>query len=259
MGDFILSLPAMEHLRAEYTEVWAASRNLPLARFADRTRSIATTGLDLVGLADVEPPAEVFEELGGFDSIVSWYGANRPEFRQAVEGLPFRFLRAVPEEGAGRHAADFYLEQVSGGSGAIPRLGCPRQDEGFAAIHPFSGSPRKNWPLDHFRELSRVLGRRMPVKWIVERGSQRVKGVEVQPPIDDLFELGCWLARARVYIGNDSGVTHLAAAAGARVVALFGPTDPAVWAPRGPLVRVLATGGPMASIPVERVAEAVLG
>jgi ADP-heptose:LPS heptosyltransferase len=99
----------------------------------------------------------------------------------------------------------------------------------------------------------------MPVKWIVERGSPEVEGVEVQPPIDDLYELGCWLARSRIYIGNDSGVTHLAAAAGTRVVALFGPTDPAVWAPRGPLIRVLATDGPMALITVDRVAEAVLG
>jgi ADP-heptose:LPS heptosyltransferase len=46
-----------------------------------------------------------------------------------------------------------------------------------------------------------------------------------------------------VYIGNDSGISHLAAAAGAPVVALFGPTDPAVWAPRGPRVRILAAAG----------------
>jgi ADP-heptose:LPS heptosyltransferase len=42
------------------------------------------------------------------------------------------------------------------------------------------------------------------------------------------------LAAARLYIGNDSGVTHLAAAIGCKTVAVFGPTDPKVWAPRGP-------------------------
>ncbi len=47
-----------------------------------------------------------------------------------------------------------------------------------------------------------------------------------------------WLARASLYIGNDSGITHLAAAVGTPVLAMFGPTDPAVWAPRGPNVRV---------------------
>jgi len=56
--------------------------------------------------------------------------------------------------------------------------------------------------------------------------------------IHNLYELACWLGRARLYVGNDSGITHLAAAAGAPVLALFGPTDPSVWVPRGPNVRV---------------------
>ncbi len=264
IGDFVLSLPAMECLRAEYTEVWASARNLPLARFADRVRSIAATGLDLVGLPEVEPPARLLEELEGFDSIVSWYGANRPEFRQAVTHLPFHFLRAVPEPGSGLHAADFYLRQAVGAGGreadAIPHLGCPREEGDFAAIHPFSGSPKKNWPLERYQELGRLLARRLPVKWIIERGSEGVGGVDLEPPIDDLYELACRLAQSRCYIGNDSGVTHLAAAAGARVLALFGPTDPAIWAPRGSHVRVISTsrpGGPMTSISVEEVLAAV--
>ena len=56
--------------------------------------------------------------------------------------------------------------------------------------------------------------------------------------IDDLYELACWLAGAGLYIGNDSGITHLAAAVGTPVLAFFGPTDPEVWAPRGPHVRM---------------------
>ena len=78
--------------------------------------------------------------------------------------------------------------------------------------------------------------------------------------MDDLYQLACWLARARIYIGNDSGITHLAAAAGAPVVALFGPTDPRVWAPRGERVRIVATarpGEPVERIAVQRVTEAV--
>jgi ADP-heptose:LPS heptosyltransferase len=51
--------------------------------------------------------------------------------------------------------------------------------------------------------------------------------------------LARWLARARLYAGNDSGITHLAAAVGTPVLALFGPTNPEVWAPRGPNVRVV--------------------
>jgi hypothetical protein len=112
IGDFIVSLPALECLKADYLEIWAASQNVPLARFADRSRSIASTGLDLLGVTD--PPASLIGELRAFDSIVSWYGANRPEFRQltAALGLPFTFFPALPQRGAGLHATDFYLQQV---------------------------------------------------------------------------------------------------------------------------------------------------
>ena len=51
--------------------------------------------------------------------------------------------------------------------------------------------------------------------------------------IEDLYELGCRIAGASLFVGNNSGITHLAAAVGTTVVALFGPTDPLVWAPRG--------------------------
>ncbi len=239
LGDFIVSLPALEHLRTEYFEVWTTSRNAPLVRFADQTRSIASTGLDWVGI-DVAPE-RLMSELRGFDSIVSWYGANRPEFRQAVAdlGLSFEFHSALPPDEAEVHAIDFYLKQVGAAAGAIPRIPCDAKRENFAVIHPFSGSPRKNWPLENFRALASKLERVMPVRWCA--------GPE-DPPlgnalrIEDLYELACWLAKARLYIGNDSGVTHLAAAVGTPVLALFGPTDPTVWAPRGPNVRVACYG-----------------
>jgi ADP-heptose:LPS heptosyltransferase len=76
----------------------------------------------------------------------------------------------------------------------------------------------------------------MPVRWCAGREDAALD--EPVTRIDDLYELAQWLAGAGLYIGNDSGVTHLAAAVGTPVVALFGPTDPAAWAPRGPNVRV---------------------
>ena len=75
----------------------------------------------------------------------------------------------------------------------------------------------------------------MPVKWCAGEEDPPLPGAV---RIDDLYELACWLAKARLYIGNDSGITHLAAAVGTPVLALFGPTDPEVWAPRGQNVRV---------------------
>ena len=239
IGDFIVSLPAVECLRAGYLEVWAASQNVPLVRFADRVRAIASTGLDLAGVT--APPPRLIEELGGFDSIVSWYGATRPEFRAWVreQGLPFLFFRALPAEGADLHAVDFYLDQVQTlaecASDGIPRIPCPVEHENFAVIHPFSGSPKKNWPLERFRALARELERTMPVRWCA---GPEDPALERAVHIDDLYELACWLARARLYVGNDSGITHLAAAVGTPVLALFGPTDPRVWGPRGENVRI---------------------
>src|SRR5437879_3176602 len=84
IGDLIVSLPALECLRAGYTAVWAPERNLPLIRFADAVRSIGATGLDLLGLPGIAPPPPLITTLRSFDSIISWYGAARPEFRTAV-------------------------------------------------------------------------------------------------------------------------------------------------------------------------------
>jgi heptosyltransferase-3 len=234
----------MESLKADYIEVWAASQNLPLARFAHRTRSIASAGLDML---EFTPSERLTAELQTFDSIISWYGANRAEFRNAVHNLPFEFYSAIPPSDCAIHAADFFASQVGSIIPAIPRIDCPRTGGDFAVIHPFSGSPKKCWPLDRYRELARRLP--MPVRWCAGPEESLPDAVR----IDDLYELGCWLATARLYIGNDSGITHLAAAVGTPVVALFGPTDPRVWAPRGPNVRVMAKNS-MESITLDEVA-----
>ena len=73
-----------------------------------------------------------------------------------------------------------------------------------------------------------------------------------------LRTLGAVLARAGLFIGHDSGVSHLAAAWHAPTLALFGPTDPALWAPVGPRVRVLrAPRGQMEELSVDEVLSAV--
>lgn len=242
IGDFVVALPAMECLRSDYLEVWTSAPNVPLARFADRARSIASTGLDLLGITD--PPPGLIETLGGFDSIVSWYGANRPEFRELVAalGLSFQFFPALPPLDAGLHAVDFYLHLVGQAcslpaNDAVPRIACPpspRRD--FAVIHPFAGSRKKCWPLERFQELARRLAASLSVAWCAGPEEELAGAAR----FEDLYDLACWLATARLYIGNDAGPTHLAAAVGTPVVALFGPSDPRVWAPRGPRVEIAA-------------------
>jgi heptosyltransferase III len=253
IGDCILSLPTIEYLRIDDTEVWVPSQVAPLIRFAP-ARSIASTGLDLMGLPGIDPPPALVETLRSFQSIVSWYGTNRPEFRQQVRslGLPFEFFDALPPPGANIHAADFFLKQPGGAGDAVPRIQfppVPRED--FVIIHPFSGSARKNWPLDRFRELAGRLN--FPVRWCA--GPE--EALDDAEHFNDLYELGSWLRTARVYIGNDSGITHLAAAAGTPVVAIFGPTDPAVWSPRGARVRLVSADG-LENVTVDQVLEAVI-
>ena len=218
IGDVILSLPMLEAARADYTEVWAPRPLLPLIRFADRTRALADTGLDLLGVID---DARV-PSLEAFDSIYSWYGANRPQFRDAVRRLPFEFFPALPPPAEG-----------------IPRIAVPAAPaENFVVIHPFASSPAKRWPLENFRAVAAAL--EAPVKWTA--GPE--EPLEDAVRFDDLYELGCWLSTARAYIGNDSGIAHLAAAVGTPVLAIFLTTDPRIWAPRGPHVAVLERPAP---------------
>jgi heptosyltransferase-3 len=244
----------MEFLQAESTEVWLPTVVAPLVRFADRVRGIAATGLDLLGIEDHTPPELLTAALQSFDSIVSWYGENRPEFREAAMSANpnWAFLKALPSDGCGLHAVDFFARQAGAPAGLSPRIPVQQPTRhGAAVIHPFSGSRKKNWPLEQFQELASRLVQ--PVKWLA--GPEDV--LVGADRFDGLGELADWLAGARVYIGNDSGITHLAAAVGIPTLALFGPTDPKLWGPRGERVRCMRED-PIVELAVERVVEAVL-
>ncbi len=244
IGDFILSLPALEFLKSDYTEVWCAESNVPLAGFADRAQSIGSSGLDRVG---VLPADDVLERLAAFDDIQSWYGSARPEFREALGRLPVTFHASLPPA-EGPHATEFYCRQV-GAPLTLPCFPIPRAPGEFIALHPFASNEAKRWPLAFFRHLAQQLG---AVQWCA--GPQ--EPLESAVRFENLHNLAQWLATARAFVGNDSGISHLAAAVGTPVVVLFGPTDPAVWAPRGPHVRVLRSA-PIESIQPGQVVAAL--
>ena len=236
IGDFIVSLPALESLRADYTEVWCASQNVALARFADSAQSIVASGLDGVGLL---PAEHVVARLRRFDSVISWYGSNRPEFRELVDTLrlPFEFLPALPN--ARSHAVEFYNWQArdlgAKHPSPFPNIDCPADKRTFAVIHPFASNEAKRAPIAVFEQMARKLSGNMPVHWLC--GPE--ENLEGAVRIEDLYELACWLRRARVFVGNDSGISHLAAAVGTPVMAFFRTTEPKIWAPRGSSVHVV--------------------
>jgi len=142
---------------------------------------------------------------------------------------------------------------------------CDRLPRSFLAIHAGSGSPRKSWPAARFVALLEALA---PDRWLLVCGPadadasaalRRRPGAVVAEGLPARV-LGAALGRAGLFVGNDSGVSHLAAAWGAPTIALFGPTDAATWAPDGPCVRVVrSSDGTMEGIAVEAVVKAAGG
>ena len=252
IGDCILSFPALEYLKADYTELWISSAVVPLVRFVDKVRPISSTGIDLVGVGDLAMNTALRETLLRFDSIVSWYGANRPAFREAIAalGVPCQFHAALPPPDCSAHATDFFAGQVGAPSGLIPRIDVPaRMRTDSVVIHPFSGSARKNWPLASYAQLADKLP--LKVEWTAGPEEHLPNAVH----FPNLADLAVWIASARLYIGNDSGITHLAAAAATNTLALFGPTSPESWAPRGANVAMLRND-PLSELPLKAVLEA---
>ncbi len=235
IGDCLTCLPVMQALRAGYTEVWVPSALVPIMAFADRARSLADTGIDLLGMC--EPQRPLRDTLASFDSIVSWYGASRTDFRIAAEELNphWQFFPALPPNDGNEHATDFFarIAGVPAGMKAALKFQRAAPSRDTIVIHPFSGSPRKNWPRKRFLELSQRAP--LPVEWLV--------GPQEEFPdahrFTDLVEAAEWIRGARLFIGNDSGISHLAAATGVCTLVLFGVTNPNIWAPRGECVHIV--------------------
>jgi len=142
----------------------------------------------------------------------------------------------------------------------------------LVAVHPGSGGERKNWPIEAWADFGRrLVAARPDVTLVLVEGEadadQAQFLVEAWKDLPHLRArwlplpiLAALLREAALFLGHDSGVTHLAAAArrDLPVIALFGPTDPAIWAPPRKGVRVLQGRPTLRALPVEQVlAEAV--
>lgn len=116
-------------------------------------------------------------------------------------------------------------------------------------IHPGSGGREKIWPLNRWWSLLEWLCAKYdhPLLMVLGEADQHLGpfaagvkelGIRLLENVS-LQRLAALLDESKLYVGNDSGVSHLAAAVGAPTVAIFGPTRPEVWAPQGPEVRVI--------------------
>jgi hypothetical protein len=125
-------------------------------------------------------------------------------------------------------------------NGAVP--GCHSDLATTWVIHPGSGSKKKNWPFKNFLQISSYIQNHgMKVLWVLGPADESIKPPSREPVLKNpaLTDLAIILSCCKRYIGNDSGISHLAAATGCQSIVLFGPSDPIVWAPRGPRVKVL--------------------
>ncbi len=122
------------------------------------------------------------------------------------------------------------------------------------AIHPGSGGRQKCWPVERYVALIGWFNRETDAEILVISGPADyhiVNELKVKAGGNFIFadqlplpKLAALIKRCTLFIGNDSGVTHMAAALGIKTVAIFGPTDPDVWGPRGDSVRIFYKKAP---------------
>lgn len=254
IGDLILACPALTRLATE-SPLHIAGRAERVALAVAAGIAHAAFDLESIDFASVfsVPSSRFVSFLCSYRRVIVWM---RDEDGQIVDTLhqcgvaEAQAFPGLPPEGWTRHASDYYLEC----------LGYPPETEPFqlsvspwnasdVVIHPGSGGRRKNWPAEHFTELAaRLQAQGREVTWSLGPAEEN-RPLPAGPHLSGLplVELAAHLAGARLYIGNDSGITHLAAAVGCPTVVVFGPTDPGVWAPRGAHVRV-ASGKPWPSV-----------
>jgi heptosyltransferase-3 len=264
LGDVLLTTPLIRSLR----QAWPQA-TIDALVFAD-TAGIIADNPDLNGVVAMPPRPTLAQGLAlaarlwrRYDLAISTQCGDRPIFFAIVAGRQSlapveptfngRFKRAwlgrsIPYA-AGVHRVEEMLRLADAlGVARAPALVCPRPRDidgvagDYAVIHAAPMFRYKQWTAEGWRALAAWLrGRGLAV--IATGGPSEVErryldevwnGASAVRRLDgqlDWPQLAGLLAKARVYVGPDTSVTHLAAATGRPTVALYGPTDPRLWGP----------------------------
>jgi hypothetical protein len=271
LGDFITTLPAINiwrrlHLKDTMVLLGKGEYGAlaPQGLFDDFWEASSFPYAPLFG-SDGEMGSALRKRLRGLQSALLFSSSASPLSQNLSRlGVP-EILRQDPFPAAKVPIVDYHLSLFPGYSltqgERIPHIRCERGalevPADTIALHPGSGDPRKNWPCEKFHGLAgRVMTMGFAVRWVLgpaedtlalPRTAQAWKNIP-------LSELAGALAACRLFVGNDSGITHLAAAAGCPTVALFGTSDPDVWAPRGRTAYSLrAPRGVMEELSAEKI------
>lgn len=257
IGDFILTLPVLRLLRDmiadSHIEVLGYPAIAELARssgLADSIRSLEHRTMAPLFAKTAPIDEALAEHLRSFNLVVSFLYDPDGHFRASMERISVKTLiecSPIVQPG-GPHASRQLargLEKIAMFLEDVHLLRAhfePRpHTRPRIAIHVGSGSEKKNWPLDRWQQVAESLAPHEVIfitgEAEAERGIQPT-GRECWHALS-LPELAARLATCTAFLGHDSGISHLAAACGVPSLLLFGPTDPAIWAPPQPWVRVL--------------------
>jgi heptosyltransferase-2 len=277
IGDFIMTLPAIGALRAQWPaadiEILGYPHIAALGlgeRYADAVRSIEAKAMAGFFVPNRELDADLKNYFGRFNLVISYLydpdslfadNVRRCGVKQVIEATP------RPSE---LHAAEHYckpLEALAIYGPAVPARIVPEEKERevasrvlgettggtLVAMHPGSGSEKKNWPVENFAAVGRWLVDEMAAQVLVVQGEAdevpvgKLMKLMAPRPVRvvsglKLRELAAVLERCGLFVGNDSGITHLAVAVGTPAIALFGPASPPIWEPRGEKVKIVKFG-----------------
>lgn len=277
LGDLIVTLPALALLRQKWPEA-----HIELAGNATAAALAVDAGLinrvypqheaRWAALYGESPlPGDFSRDLADFDLVLNFWPDPEGDLQRRFPFRPGQIYLTGAAMPAGAPASAHYREPLRAldltTDTAWHRLGRPSPDADLIAIHPGSGSPRKNWPLAHWEALCAWLVSEYRASLLIITGEAESTATTTtngtaatalqrfgQPahnlPLPVLVQQ---LSRCRFFLGHDSGISHLAAACGVPGLLLFGPTDPAMWAPPAPHVRTLKAAPDLASLSVTSV------
>ncbi|MEP7015584.1 MAG: glycosyltransferase family 9 protein [Verrucomicrobiota bacterium] len=287
IGDFILTLPALKALRNTFPdaslEILGYKHIAAIAEnrfYAQAVRSIEYGPLSTFFAKNSELPPDLATYFASFDLIVSYLYDPDGIFETNLRRCGIKKLISGPGKIDERsHASQQLLSPITElgiSSGETPPKIYPSaEDRQFAqsflrelphpvvTIHPGSGSKKKNWPIEKWIALPSESGISVVVSGEAD-DPERARIVSGWKDRNVRFARNLSLPHLAavlentVFIGHDSGISHLAAAAGAECILLFGPTDPAVWAPKGRNVNLLRSpNGDLRQLDVDLVRDAL--
>ena len=277
LGDVLVAVPAMRRLQARYpgrdTLLIAhdsISRLLVACGIVNASMSWDGPGGAGLFSRGAPLPGELTTWLNRCDAAVAWLDGYKDTLRATFREFHIarvwiqspsspvlrakhqsdRFLEIV-EESAGDGLSERFVQVspgiVEAGSACLERIGIPR-GRPFVLVHPGSGSAHKCLNPTTIAGIVQRLDQQGLLPVIIEGPADQhavervLQAINSRPPILrnlDLPTLGGVLVQSQCLLGHDSGVTHLAALLGVRTVAVFGPTDPARWAPLGDHVTIV--------------------